>query len=185
MGLPDNLSKKGTRYSTKQREIFGRKNFIILAEQIIYSIAIFSIFRSQRRRRERERERTFEWFKRFENGIRRGGKRVEIWKFRRIRREKGGEVIDAPAKRPVFTWRGRSISSPDGLEVERDRLEVDLSTNIGYYTLYPGGGLSFLETREEGKVNYYWKVRDGCVFLNWFPTRSSSFSAVRLLPSIF
>lgn len=135
---------------------------------------------------ERERERTFGWFKRFENGIRRGGKRVEIWKFRRIRREKGGEVIDAPAKRPVFTWRGRSISSLDGLEVERDRLEVDLSSNIGYYTLYPGGGgLSFLETREEGKVNYCRKVRDGCVFVNWFPTRSSSFSAVRLFPSIF
>lgn len=53
------------------------------------------------------------------------------------------------------------------------------------YVISGGGGLSFLETREEGKVNYYWKVRDGCVFLNWFPTRSSSFSAVRLLPSIF
>lgn len=48
-----------------------------------------------------------------------------------------------------------------------------------------GGKLSFLETREEGKVNYCRKVRDGCVFVNWFPTRSSSFSAVRLLPSIF
>lgn len=186
MGLPDNLSKKGTRYSTKQCEIFGRKNFIILAEQIIYSIAIFSIFRSQRRRRERERERG-----RSDDlkGSRMGFDGVEIgWKFGNFAgfdakrggkwsmpRQSGRCLLDEADRSPLWTaWRSRGIGWKS---ICRPTLDI-----IRYIR---GGGLSFLETREEGKVNYYWKVRDGCVFVNWFPTRSSSFSAVRLLPSIF
>lgn len=184
MGLPDNLSKKGTRYSTKQREIFGRKNFIILAEQIIYSIAIFSIFRSQRRRRERERGRSDDL-----KGSRMGFDGVEIgWKFGNFAgfdakrggkwsmpRQSGRCLLDEADRSPLWTaWRSRGIGWKS---ICRPTLDI-----IRYIR---EGGLSFLETREEGKVNYYWKVRDGCVFVNWFPTRSSSFSAVRLLPSIF
>lgn len=171
------IPRNNARYSDGKILLFSRNKLSTLSRSFRY------FDRSEDGERERERGRSDDL-----KGSRMGFDGVESgWKFGNFAgfdakrggkwsmpRQSGRCLLDEADRSPLWTaWRSRGIGWKS---ICRPTLDI-----IRYIR---GEGLSFLETREEGKVNYYWKVRDGCVFLNWFPTRSSSFS-VRLLPSIF